>query len=73
MAPLRRGRLGNGFKAACLAARRDMPLANLIPFYKPEMGQPIERARDRDETEFCFNSDLALEELATPSAPRHAA
>src|SRR6516225_10132412 len=55
--------IGNGFKAARLAARRDMPLANLIPLYKPEIRQPIELARDRDETELCFNRDLALEEF----------
>jgi hypothetical protein len=29
------------------------------------MGQPMELARARYEIELCFNSDLALEELAT--------
>jgi hypothetical protein len=43
-----------------------MPLAILIPFCKPEMGQPMELARDCDETELCFDSDLAVEEFATP-------
>ena len=28
----------------------------------------MERARDRDETELCFNRDLALEEFATPKS-----
>jgi hypothetical protein len=58
--------IGSGLKTARLASRRDMPLAILVPFCKPQMGQPIELARARDETELCFNGDLALEEFTTP-------
>jgi hypothetical protein len=52
--------IGTGLKTAPLSPRRDMPLAVSVLFCKPELGQPMELACAREDTELCFDSDLAL-------------
>jgi hypothetical protein len=52
--------IGSGLKTARLSPSRDVPLTILVLFYEPEMGQPTEFARARDEAELSFDSDLAL-------------